>query len=219
MGERTPYETDQDRVEEDAIAKMVCEAWSCAVVKLPRAYNLDRAILRDREVMAWAEIKRRKRTLEQYPSVFLSMQKVFAAHNFHLVTGKPCLFIIKFDDCLAYADMLPKRKIEFRGRVDRGDWQDQEAAAVIPTREFKLIRGTTPSKPQKVCLYSDGCPPDGPVCHLCTHVQPGASTSRRLPTMAKCCWRSIAGLATAKVVLGFPIKHARAWDTLSLLCH
>jgi hypothetical protein len=23
----------------------------------------------------------------------------------------------------------------------------------------------------KVCLYSDGCPMDGPVCHLCEHVQ------------------------------------------------
>lgn len=31
---------------------------------------------------------------------------------------------------------------------------------------------TTDRRPQKVCLYSDGCPMDGPVCHLCAHVQP-----------------------------------------------
>jgi hypothetical protein len=23
-----------------------------------------------------------------------------------------------------------------------------------------------------VCAYHDGCPPDGPVCHLCEHLQP-----------------------------------------------
>jgi hypothetical protein len=23
-----------------------------------------------------------------------------------------------------------------------------------------------------VCGYHDGCPPDGPVCHLCEHLQP-----------------------------------------------
>jgi len=83
MNDRLAYETKADRVEEDAIADLVCKAWSCSAVKLPVAYHLDRALLRQKEVMAWAEIKRRKRALRQYDSVFLSMQKVFAAHNFH----------------------------------------------------------------------------------------------------------------------------------------
>ena len=140
MSNRLAYETETDRAEENAITDMVCKAWSCTVVKLPVAYHFDYALLRQKEVMAWAEIKRRKRTLRQFNSIFLSMQKVFAAHNFHLVTRKPCLFIIRFDDCLAYADMLPQRRIEFRGRIDRGDWQDQEAVVVIPADDFKLIK-------------------------------------------------------------------------------
>jgi len=136
---RPIYESETDRAEENAIADMICAAWSCSVVKLPVAYHLDRAILRQKEVVAWTEIKRRKRTLRQHDSVFLSMQKVFAAHNYHRVTGKPCLFIVRFDDCLAYADMLPPRLIEFRGRTDRGDWQDQEPVVMIPVDEFRPI--------------------------------------------------------------------------------
>jgi hypothetical protein len=27
----------------------------------------------------------------------------------------------------------------------------------------------------KVCGYHDGCPPDGPVCHLCAHLQSGGA--------------------------------------------
>jgi hypothetical protein len=139
VSDRPAYETENDRTEEAAITEIICQIWSCKVVKLPRAYNLDCAILRQNELMAWAEIKRRKRTLEQYPTVFLSMQKILAAHNFNRISGKPCLFVVRFDDCLAWTDMLRNRKIEFRGRVDRGDWQDQEAAAVIHTGEFKVI--------------------------------------------------------------------------------
>lgn len=35
-------------------------------------------------------------------------------------------------------------------------------------------RSDTPHvlRPGKVCGYHDGCPPDGPVCHLCEHLQP-----------------------------------------------
>jgi hypothetical protein len=59
----------------------------------------------------------------------------------------------------------------------------REVAAQQPAGEMALAmssadRGT---KPQKVCLYSDGCPMDGPVRHLCEHVQPSSvvtSTNR-----------------------------------------
>jgi hypothetical protein len=30
---------------------------------------------------------------------------------------------------------------------------------------------TRPQREGKVCGYHDGCPPDGPVCHLCEHLQ------------------------------------------------
>jgi len=137
---RPVYENEGNLADERLIADAVAKAWDCTVVKLPRAYNLDYAILRHKELVAWCEIKRRFRTLEQYPNTFLSMQKVFAAHNFHNVSEKPCFFIVGFDDHLAYADMLPKRSIEFRGRTDRGDWQDVEPVATVPTADFKIIR-------------------------------------------------------------------------------
>lgn len=50
---------------------------------------------------------------------------------------------------------------------------EQVAKAIRALAQPPAYRNTpTPSKPQKVCLYSDGCPMDDPVCHLCEHVQP-----------------------------------------------
>jgi hypothetical protein len=136
---RPRYETEGNTSDERRVASLLGAAWACEIVKLPTAYNLDFAALRDRRVCSWLEIKRRKITLHQFPTVYLSMHKVFAAHNFHAVTGLPCLFVVQFNDCLAYADMLPKRQIDFRGRADRGDWQDQEPVALISVGDFKII--------------------------------------------------------------------------------
>ena len=136
---RPQYEKGGDRAEEARVATILCNLWNCNLVKLPTAYSLDYAATRDKQVLSWVEIKRRQRTLRKYRCVFLSMQKVFSAYNFNIVTGLPCLFVIQFDDCLAYANILePSRPIEFRGRTDRGDWQDQEPVIAIGADDFKL---------------------------------------------------------------------------------
>lgn len=139
MQARPLYEAKSDRDEEREIARTLSLAWSCAVVKLPTAYNLDYAATRNNAVIGWLELKRRHCGIGEYPNIFLSLHKVFAAHKFHEVTKLPNLFVVQFDGCLAYADMLPQRPIGFRGRTDRGDWQDQEPVSLIPIADFKVI--------------------------------------------------------------------------------
>lgn len=139
MSVRPAYETPDDRVTEAGIAVTLGRIWRCDLRKLPNAYNLDYAAVRGSELLAWLEIKRRNRERLQYPTVFLSMQKVMAAHNLSAVTGKPSFFVVQFNDCLAFARVTANGPIDFRGRTDRGDWQDQEPVTVIDSQDFKII--------------------------------------------------------------------------------
>jgi hypothetical protein len=49
--------------ERDAIPKIE-RLWGCSLVKLPIAYNLDFAAVRDGRVVAWIEFKRRHRLFD-----------------------------------------------------------------------------------------------------------------------------------------------------------
>jgi hypothetical protein len=136
---RPRYETAATLAEERRIAATLATHWRCRLEKLPVAYNLDYAAVREGRVAAWIEIKRRYRDLHAHRCVFLSLQKVGAAQHCFAASRKPAFFVVQFDDCLAYAPILGPRPIEFRGRADRGDWQDREAVAVIDPSEFRLI--------------------------------------------------------------------------------
>lgn len=135
---RPLYETREDVERENEIARAIGAYFKCELVKLPIAYRLDWIALRDDAPVAWIEAKRRFKTLEQYGDTFLSLQKVLAARELNLVSNVRCLFVVQFDDCLAYADILkpPTRRIAVRGRTDRGDWQDVEPVVLIPAIEW-----------------------------------------------------------------------------------
>jgi hypothetical protein len=139
--DRPRYEREGDRDEEARIAAVLCNRLQCDVIKLPSWYVLDFAATRAKEIVAFMEVKRRHHVLGHYPDVFLSLHKIFAAHNFHAVTALPCRFFVQFDDCLAWADMLSPRAVGMRGRMDRNDPQDIEPVAYVPVDDFKLLGG------------------------------------------------------------------------------
>jgi hypothetical protein len=140
MTMRPTYENGSTLAEEIAIAKEVGELWDVNLTKMPRAYRLDFSIRNMQgRFKAWTEIKRRFHKFDTYPNTFLSLGKVFAAREFNEYTELPCLFIVKFDDCIAYADMLPKRELFQGGRNDRDDWQDQEPLVLVPKSDFTVV--------------------------------------------------------------------------------
>jgi hypothetical protein len=142
------YERQSDRDEEARIAAILSTAWNCSVRKMPERYTLDYAAIRDGQMVAALEIKRRHRGINQFGEVFINLNKVIAARSFeHL--GVKCFFVVQFNDCLAYADLAPKRRIEFRGREDRGDWQDQQPIVCISSTEFKIIESVEAKQKEK----------------------------------------------------------------------
>lgn len=141
MGDRVRYERQSDRDEEARVAEALTAAWGCTVRKLPERYTLDYVAIRDGRVVAALEIKVRNRGLEEYGDVFINLNKVITAQAFNAL-GIKSLFVVQFTDVLAYADMTPPRRIEFRGREDRGDWQDVQPVVCIPNTDFKVIAAT-----------------------------------------------------------------------------
>ena len=140
MNDRPIYETEESREIEKQMAEFLCRVWRCELKKLPIAYNLDYAAVRDHSVVAWLELKRRFRTLHAHHGVFLSLQKVMSAVRLHDYSDRPCFFVVLCDDGYHYADILKQKyPIEFRGRVDRNDWQDQEPVIDIPVWDFLPI--------------------------------------------------------------------------------
>jgi hypothetical protein len=125
--------------ERDAIPKIE-RLWGCSLVKLPIAYNLDFAAVRDGRVVAWIEFKRRHRLFGAFADVFLSVQKLRTAHQLESVSKAGSFFVVQFDDVLVSAPILGEWPIEIRGRTDRGDWQDLEPVARIPTSAFRILQ-------------------------------------------------------------------------------
>lgn len=62
-----------------------------------------------------------------------------------------------------------------------GNGMKQDEARFEARRRLREAGHTSavsrPDRSSKVCGYSDGCPPDGPVCHLCEHLQPRPTPS------------------------------------------
>jgi hypothetical protein len=140
---RPIYETEETKAVELAMAAELSKRWGCDVVKLPRAYRLDYGARRDQRLLGWLELKRRYRNFVDHDRVFLSLQKVMGARELNAVSVLPCFLVIQFDDGFFYANILKGgRAIEFRGRTDRGDWQDQEAVIAIPCDDFREIKPT-----------------------------------------------------------------------------
>lgn len=137
---RRIYETIDDLGQEKAIAEKLEVRWHCVMRKLPRSYRLDWAASDDGKIRAWLEFKRRYRTFDQYPDTFLALGKVMAAREFVAATSMKCLFVVQFDDALAYADMVINgREIVFGGRTDRDDWEDIEPVVLVPMADFTKI--------------------------------------------------------------------------------
>lgn len=136
---RPIYQTHQDRAAEDSIASRFAAAWKCDLVRMPDFYPVDRMVLRDKPV-AWAEIKRRERGLQQYPDVWLSLHKAIYGRQMSETTGLPFLFLVQFNDCFAYAEIKGQYQTVYGGRKDRRDWQDMEPCIQIPVDSWKVLK-------------------------------------------------------------------------------
>ena len=136
---RPCYETADDRRNEEDVAAKLEQAWGCTLTKLPLEYRVDYVATRG-GIKALIEIKRRRVSINQYPTIILSMHKVFYARQFAQMCGAEPLFVIQYDDALANINLNDKPDhVDIGGRKYRGDDQDIEIVYHYSTSRLKLI--------------------------------------------------------------------------------
>jgi len=147
---RPQYESQQDRNEEQRIAKKIAAAAGLFAVKLPASYRLDFAFHESstsEQIRLWAEVKRRHNNHDAYQTYMVALGKWLAAVEMNRVTGLKVLFGIQYDDGIfvltltekALLDMRPFITFAMGGRRDRGDSADIEPVVHVPLHYFKPL--------------------------------------------------------------------------------
>jgi hypothetical protein len=143
MSERPEYETEADLTRERAVISLVAAACKVQIAKLPKRYVLDYAVVKGGNVAGFAEVKVRTHGVAEHPTYLLSLAKYQEARFMYGTTGFDTVLLVQFTDCLMTCDLskVPpgSMRIAMGGRVDRGDWQDQEPCIFIPMDYFKRM--------------------------------------------------------------------------------
>ncbi len=133
------YENEHTLANERVVISALAEKWGVGVVKLPRRYSVDFALLRDKKVMAWAELKSRGNPIHTYPTYQVSLHKYLNLAALCRDTSIISLLIVEWQDCVGYVNIPTPIDIVFGGTTKRGDWEDQEPMVEIPISEFKIL--------------------------------------------------------------------------------
>lgn len=133
------YENEQTLQTERKAISIVADKWATDVVKLPRRYSIDFALLRGDKVMAWVEFKSRKNTMGKFPTYIFGLYKYRNLLSMSETTGIPAFMIVEWQDAMGYVSIPTEHKIIFSGTVKRGDWEDMEPMVEIPIESFKII--------------------------------------------------------------------------------
>ena len=140
-------ETPEDRKWQEAIAKELAKRWQCRMKKLDQFDTFDYAALPDTDepfpaILAWVEIKVRKKATTDHTSIFFNADKWADAICRAWGTQLPFLFVVYFtvDKQLWYYtyDHHHDIAVAWAGRTTRGpDDRDVEPVMLVPIQLFQ----------------------------------------------------------------------------------
>lgn len=132
----TQYESEQDRLNEDLIVRLLCERWNCEARKLPKRYGFDYALFRS-SLVGLLEIKCRKK---KYDTLIISLAKYIRMLQWADTLSLPAILCVRWPGEYQYTILerrfLRDHAIEWGGRKDRDDDQDQEPVVHIPVEKY-----------------------------------------------------------------------------------
>lgn len=138
MNEPRPiYENARTLQTEKDAAATICERYQCTARKMPRSYRIDWMMLRDRRVVAIAELKVRSNARAAYPEYMIGASKILHGLQLAEQMRVPFLIFVQWNDGLFY-HRVGSCEIAYGigGRMDRGDAEDIEPVALIPVENF-----------------------------------------------------------------------------------
>lgn len=134
---RPLYETPGDRDRERQVVDAVFGPYGLRAEKMPRAYELDFAVLRGLQVMGMAEVKVRSRA---YDTLMLSWHKALALRE-AARAGLIAWIVVALPEGIYTQRVGADDPIDLRwgGRTDRQDWQDMEPVAHFPMARMQRV--------------------------------------------------------------------------------
>ena len=134
---RPLYETSGDRDRERQVVEAVFEPYGLRAVKLPRAYELDFAVLRGERMLGMCEVKVRGRA---YDTLMLSWHKAQALRA-AAREGLIAWLVVALPEGIYTQRVGADAAFDLRmgGRQDRGDWQDMEPVAHFPMAGMQRV--------------------------------------------------------------------------------
>ena len=149
-GKRPLYETQTHLDQEQGVAAVISSRWDCQPVKLPIKYSLDFALVRNKRIVSYCEMKTRNYTMNEINSMggyLLSLNKWINAQNMCKSSGVPFTLIVQTVDkkiwYSVFKDDFSKLTTYMVGRKDRNDWQDIELCVLISANRFTLLKEIT----------------------------------------------------------------------------
>jgi hypothetical protein len=146
---RPIYETRANLDQELSVAAVVARKWDCVPVKLPMKYSVDFALVRNKQIKSFCEMKSRNYTLTQLDKmggVMISFDKWMKAKSICRSANVPFILIIQTVDkkiwYSVFSDEFVRMPTYLGGRTDRNDSQDIDACVLLDAKLFKLLEET-----------------------------------------------------------------------------
>lgn len=134
---RPLYESQGDLSREARVAERLCQAWDCQSLKLPVQYRVDFAMLVNRKIKAWLEVKCRN---SYYDEMILSAAKFVTGQQLATSTNRPFVVAFGIGHDIYWRDCTHDQpELELGGRADRQDWQDMEPVVMLPLNKFHKL--------------------------------------------------------------------------------
>ena len=145
------YESDKDRISKQRIARRVEKAWRLDLQSMPSLYNLDFAAVRDKVIVGWVEVKRR-RIRREWRTIVLPVSKWQEGCVLSSSTGVGWAFVVEnsedgklwWCDCSDMMEEETPLRIEWKARARSNECGDVDQPVIhIPTRLFKQVDNFT----------------------------------------------------------------------------
>ena len=136
------YETGEDLKREKEAAEYLAEKWGVVFFKKIGHDRIDFRITKNKEVIAFCEIKTRYKKfeeIERWGGFYFSFDKWKIAKLNNDVSGLPLIIVYIMEDGLYWAKFedFEKRKVFYNGRTDRED--GLEDCVLLDAKVFKKI--------------------------------------------------------------------------------
>ena len=125
---------------EDMFKRAIEKHWRCSLEKLPLDYRLDFALIKNKKIQAWVELKNRNLQSDDFNDSMINLNKWMKAKELRDSTNIPTILAVRYKDkdlwCVLADDIDMEIRWGARTKNTR-DWQDIGPAVHININEFK----------------------------------------------------------------------------------